>query len=152
MNVYITGSGMTEEEYITFRGYRPFAQTEAVKKAVLKSIEDYGKPQLAIDYHENLDRDQFTIIPIRPIPPYYALAEVAKSYPVESQDDVDAAIRFRTEISNGGLSLMDIIANMGASGFTFEAPGERTAYTLKQRVEMNLIATDRILGRHNSGI
>ena len=37
-------------------------------------------------------------------------------------------------------------------GFTFEAPKEENGYSLQQRIEMNLIATDRILARQYLGI
>ena len=148
MNLYVTDNGMTEEEYINLWGHRPFAQTVAAKRAVLKAIEACGKPEFAFDYHENCLSDRFTIIPIGSSPPYYALAEVAKSYPVEGQDDVEATAKSRREVSNGSHSLIDIISDMGAAGFTFEAPGKKPVYRLEKSIEMNLIATDRILSRH----
>ena len=145
-------------------GFPPFRQSIAVKEAILDFIGCYGSPFLAIDYHEGSHGYLAMGVKNRG-PPLWVLAEVSKSYPIASEDQIRGSIQAAEEMaldpSFPGFS--DIMAASGAASFYTETPWPLTGdqskesresdrYTLAQRIEMNLIATDRILARYFLGI
>ena len=130
-------------------------QTRAVKGFCRDVIARYGSPFLAFDYHEDQKLEKFEISQHRarapPDHPLYVYTEVVKSYPVINESELayvqelDKELVLTPDIAN---CFSEYIACKGAYGFTFEVPKEENGYSLKQRIEMNLIATDRVLARH----
>lgn len=136
-------------------------QARSVRRVCEGVIEEYGQPCLAIDYHEGPGScGKFAIarkIPgSPPIQPLYVYAEVANLYPVIEESEVP---EFQKAVMKGirpgrdkDYSFSEYMAFKGAQSFTFEAPMKRDGFFLAERIEMNLIATDRILARYFLGI
>lgn len=163
MNYYCVGD-RTEEHYFAQKGYYPFAQTTAVQNAVFSCIEEFGKPVLAVDYHECDEFHKYWIAQLNArLPAYYILAELAKSVPVRNSLEAEYGMESQRVMDILKTDPMDIMADMGAACFYTEAPvsmaGDQPGkqkqtilYPLEKRIEMNLIATDRILARYFLGI
>jgi len=128
---------------------------------VSKAISDirYGKPFLACDFHEQripkeLEKEfvniDFIILSERDTPlPRYVYEEVAKDYPVSLEHSLNPQ---RIPEEGGKTTFSEFLANLGASSYAFEPPGNISPFNLAERIEMNLIATDRILSKHYLGI
>lgn len=132
-----------------------FEQTRAVMSFCEATIAQHGPPLLVIDYHEGPSCGKFEAlqdqarVPPRHLP--YIYAEVAKSYPVINELELAENQVFLNEfllISDMAETFSEYMACRGAYGILLEAPKEEHGYSLDQRIEMDLIATDRILAQH----
>jgi len=146
-------------------GYPPLSQSTAVKNAIQKSIDEFGSPFLAIDYHEGADKYAVMHVNNRD-PPLWVLAAVSRWYPVADESSLQSGVQSEEDIAlalYGYPRFSDLMVDEGAASFYTETPlpmmgdplaedREMNTYPLEQRIEMNLIATDRILARYFWGV
>jgi hypothetical protein len=148
MNTYTFNRNfMSEPENFTFK------QNIDVLLTLTRMIGKYGTPFIAIDYHEQLKGSDYLAFQLDTKQPlYYVFAEVAKSYPVPTEAIVTKYATLPPEHYQKAL-INFVNRHDGAASFFTEAPGRgyTNGYSLAQRIEMNLIATDRILARHYMG-
>ncbi len=148
------------DEHEKVLGFPPLKQSIAVKNAILDSIAHYGQSFLAMDYHEG-SRGYLVMDVRNRDPPLWVLAEVSKSYPIASEDQIKGSTQAEEDIAldSSFPRLSDVMVAEGAASFYTETPWPLTGdpskekreadlITLENRIEMNLIATDRILARY----
>jgi hypothetical protein len=142
------------ETHLELQGYPPMKQSQAVKKTIENLVFQKGlHPFLGIDYHEAGLGRKFTVFFTKYNPkadsftkktPLYILRAVRPFYPVEFiQCSEDSDIAFVDEKLLSGF-----LTKLGADSFVFEPPDKDKGYKLEQQIEMNLIATDRILAEY----
>ena len=126
-----------------------FAPYRSMQRTVGEIIRRYGRPFLAFDYHEHGEPDDFMVFSYgEQISPVDVYTEVEKTYPVLRGQKLRNTERKLLSEKEDDTTFSAYLAYLGAYSFLLESPEKGGGWDLCDRVEMNLISTDRILAKY----